>query len=224
MIAGILPTAAVAAESFGPPRYSGLFPAEAAEVATANAARGLEFAAGREVARAALARLSAPVGPVLPGRAGEPRWPEGVVGSITHCVGYRACAVALACDMAAIGIDAEPCLALANGLVDAVAGDDERGWLEELGAGGPPLPWDRLLFCAKEAVYKAWYPYTGCRLDLRSVIVQISTVGTFTAVLPRAQAAAPVAGRLVGEPPHARLTGRWLVGRGLMAAAVSVPR
>src|SRR6266851_1633075 len=96
MIADILPAGAVAAESFGPPRYRKLLPAEAAAIATANPARRTEFAAGRAVARAALAGLDVPAGPILPGRAGEPRWPDGVVGSITHCAGYRACAVARA--------------------------------------------------------------------------------------------------------------------------------
>jgi 4'-phosphopantetheinyl transferase EntD len=147
-----------------------------------------------------------------------------VVGSITHCPGYRACAVALARDMTAIGIDAEPCLALGNGLLEAVAGDAERGWLKELSAAVPTIPWDRLLFCAKEAVYKAWYPRTGGRLDLRSVVVQISTAGTFAAVLPRASAADPVCRNAGGWPSVARLTGRWLAGSELIVTAVSVPR
>lgn len=227
MIADILPAGAVAAESFGPPRYRKLLPAEAAAIATANPARRTEFAAGRAVARAALASLDVPAGPILPGRAGEPRWPDGVVGSITHCAGYRACAVARAKDMAAIGIDAEPCLTMAEGLLDAVAGHAERARLAALGAAGPGMPWDRILFCAKESVYKAWYPHTGQRPGLRSVTIQISTAGTFAAVLPGAFWAAPFPGDSAassGAPPRARLTGRWLVSRGLIVTAVVVPR
>ena len=71
MIADILPAGAVAAESFGPPGDRNLLPAEAAVVVTADPARRAEFAAGRAVAHAALVRLSAPAGPVLPGRASE---------------------------------------------------------------------------------------------------------------------------------------------------------
>jgi len=208
MIADILPAGAVAAESFGPPGDRELFPAEAAAVATADPLRRAEFAAGRAVARTALARLGVPAGPVLPGRAGEPRWPDGVVGSITHCPGYRACAVALARDVAAIGIDAEPCLALAGGLLESVAGAAERAWLAELSAASPGIPWDRVLFSAKESAYKAWYPYTGQRPGLRSATVQISAAGTFTA----------------GGLPGAELTGRWLAGSGLILTAASVPR
>lgn len=214
MIADVLPAGAVAAESFGPPGDRKLLPAEAAAIASADPIRRSEFAAGRAVARVALARLPAPTGPVLPGRAGEPRWPDGVVGSITHCAGYRACAVAWARDVAAIGIDAEPCLALADGLLAAVAGDAERARLAELSAAGPGMPWDRVLFSAKEAVYKAWYPHTGERPGLPGITVRIGQAGTFAATLPRGSAA----------PPAARLTGRWLVRRGLIVTAVSIPR
>jgi len=218
MVDDILPAAAVAAESFGPPGDRELFPAEAAVIATADPVRRREFAAGRAVARAALARLHAPAGPVLPGRDGEPRWPDGVVGSITHCAGYRACAVGLARDMAAIGIDAEPCPpldggALDGGLLTAVAGDAERAWLAELNAACPGTPWDRVLFCAKESVYKAWYPHTGERPGPRDITVRIGQAGTFAATLPRGSAV----------PPGARLIGRWLVRRGLIVTAVSIP-
>ena len=212
MIDDILPAVAVAAESFGPPGEQELLPAEAAAVATADPVRRSEFAAGRAVAHAALARLPAPTGPVLPGRAGEPRWPDGVVGSITHCAGYRASAVALARDVAAIGIDAEPCMALADGLLMAVAGDAERAWLAELSTAGQGTPWDRVLFSAKESVYKAWYPHTGERPGPADLTVRIGQAGTFTATLPRGCAA----------PPVARLTGRWLVRRGLIVTAVTI--
>lgn len=207
MIADILPAGVVAAESFGPPGDWKLFPGEAAAIATANPGRRAEFAAGRAVARAALASLGAPAGPVLPGRSGEPRWPGGVVGSITHCADYRACAVSLARDMAAIGIDAEPCLPLADGLLAEVAGAAERAWVAELSAASPGVPWDRVLFCAKEAVHKAWYPHTGQRPGLRSMTVQVSAAGTFAADLPPAS-----------------LTGSWLAGGGLIVTAVSVRR
>jgi 4'-phosphopantetheinyl transferase EntD len=224
MIADVLPAGAVAAESFGPPGDRELLPAEAAVIATADPVRRSEFAAGRAVARAALARLPAVAGPVLPGPAGEPRWPDGVVGSITHCAGYRACAVAWARDVAAIGIDAEPCLALADGLLTAVAGDAERVWLAELSAAGPGIPWDRVLFSAKESVYKAWHPRTGERPGLRGMTVRICPAGTFAADLPggSAASASPHPGVSAARPPVAA-QGRWLVSSGLIVTAASIP-
>ena len=225
MIADILPAGAVAAESFGPAGDRELFPAEAAGIATADPVRRSEFAAGRAVARAALTGLGAPSGPVLSGRAGEPLWPDGVVGSITHCAGYRACAVALARDMAAIGIDAEPCLALAGGLLTAVADDAERAWLAELSAAGPGTPWDRVLFSAKESVYKAWFAHTGQSPGPRSMTVRISPAGTFAAAVPCGFVvpASGHPGASAAGPPAARLTGRWLVSSGLIVTAVSMP-
>jgi 4'-phosphopantetheinyl transferase EntD len=136
-----------------------------------------------------------------------------VVGSITHCPGYRASAVALARDVAAIGIDAEPCMALADGLLMVVAGDAERAWLAELSTAGQGTPWDRVLFSAKESVYKAWYPHTSERPCTPDITIRIGQAGTFAATLPRDSAA----------PPVARLIGRWLVRRGLIVTAVSIP-
>jgi 4'-phosphopantetheinyl transferase EntD len=180
VIAELLPPTVMTAEAFGAPARTRLFPGEDAAVATADPARQAEFAAGRACARAALARLGVPPGPVLPGRAGEPQWPPGVVGSLTHCPGYRACAVAGAGDVAGIGIDAEPCRALPAGLLAVVATGRERRQLAELAAASAGVPWDLLLFCGKEAAYKAWFPLTGRRLRWASVLVAITT-GGFTA-------------------------------------------
>src|SRR5215831_5118350 len=131
LIAGLLPPTVAVAESAGGPPAAGpaLFPAEAAAVRTAGPRRRAEFTAGRLCARAALARLGVPAAPILPGPAGEPRWPEGVTGSITHCAGYRACAVARTTDVAAIGIDAEPDAALPAGLIERIATGPERAWI-----------------------------------------------------------------------------------------------
>ena len=56
-----------------------------------------------------------------PGAKREPLWPAGVVGSITHCDGYRAAAVARATDLATVGIDAEPHEPLPDGVLAAIA-------------------------------------------------------------------------------------------------------
>ncbi len=118
----------MAAESAGPlPRAGpGLFPAEQLVVRTAGPHRRVEFTAGRRCARAALAGLGLAAVPIPQGPAGEPQWPAGVTGSITHCPGYRACAVARTADPAGLGIDAEPDEALPDGLIQAVATGAER--------------------------------------------------------------------------------------------------
>ena len=209
MLADLLPPAASAAESLGPEPEpgAGLFPAEAALVRTADPRRRAEFTAGRACARTALARLGLPATPVLAGRAGEPRWPAGVTGSITHCAGYRACAVARTADLAGLGIDAEPDAGLAAGLIESVTSGAERAWIARLAAAaGPVVSWDRLLFSAKEAAGKFWYPLTGQWPEPGQVAVFPDPAGTFEA---------RVAGSL--------LTGRWLARGGLIVTAVARP-
>ena len=56
-----------------------------------------------------------------------------------------------------VGIDAEPHGVLPNGVLDAISLPAER---HEIGALPGGLHWDRILFCAKEATYKAWFPLT----------------------------------------------------------------
>jgi len=235
MIDRILPPAAVAAESFGALSEPGLdlFPAEQRTVGTAGPERQAEFTAGRRCARAALAGLGIPAAPILPGPAGEPGWPPGVTGSITHCPGYRACAVARTEDLAAIGIDAEPDEGLPPALTGAVATAWERAWIERQAAAGAPWPavhWTRLVFSAKEAAAKAWYPLTARWPDLAELTVAAtmakaetgSEAGTETGAGTRA---GRLVVRLTGAAPGlpATLTGRWLARDGLIITVVAGP-
>lgn len=216
LITRILPYAAVAAESVGelPEAGQGLFPAEERAVRTAGPRRRAEFAAGRRCARTALAGLGVSAAPILPGPAGEPQWPVGVVGSITHCPGYRACAVARAADLTAIGIDAEPDEELPGGLIEAVATAPERAWIRRQAAAGSAVRWARLVFSAKEAAGKAWYPLTGQWPDRGDLAVSATAAGTLTVRLPSAGPGLP-----------GTMTGRWLARDGLIITAVAwLPR
>src|SRR5690242_4153856 len=94
VIEQLLPAGVAAAEEFQDRLDAALFPAEAAQIQGAVEARRREFATGRHCARQALAALGVPATPLLSGGHREPLWPAGVVGSITHCTGYRAAAVA----------------------------------------------------------------------------------------------------------------------------------
>jgi len=220
LLAGLLPPAVAAAESTGSPPGDapGLFPAEEAVLRTAGPLRRAEFAAGRSCARAALATLGVPAGPILPGPAGQPQWPAGVTGSITHCAGYQACAAARTTDVAAIGIDAEPDAALPAGVIGKVATGRERAWISRHAAAPPAAAacgvcWDRLLFSAKEAACKLWYPLTGRWPGFHDVAVSLTATGSFTVGLPGPD---PAGGR-----PVTRMTGRWLAAGGLIVTAVT---
>jgi 4'-phosphopantetheinyl transferase EntD len=218
VIADILPAPVAVAEVFGDLPDVELYPGEEAVIASAVDRRRREFATGRACARTALAKLGAPAVAILSGPRGDPQWPRGVLGSITHCAGYRACAVAFERDVVAIGLDAEPNDALPDGVLRAVAGEGETAGIAGLTAARPEVSWDRLLFSAKESVYKVWFPLTGRRLGFRDAQLEFDPVReTFSARLL-------VDGPAVNGETLTGLDGRWLAGNGLLATAIVVPR
>lgn len=194
-------------------------PAPGIEAAAARRfapARRQEFVNGRYCAHQALRRLGEPAAAIPVGRRGAPEWPETVVGSITHCPGYTAAAVARRGTTRSLGIDAEPHLPLPDDVLAYVSRPDEAARVRELLAEQPGVRWDRLLFSAKESVYKTWYPVTGRFLGFREAGIVIDPrAGTFRALIPDTGPAVP------GLP--AELTGRWRVGGGLVVTAVAVP-
>lgn len=203
MMNDLLPATVAVEETFADPSEIVLFPAEEAVVAAAVDKRRQEFATVRACARRALARLGHPPRPLLPDERGAPQWPGGVVGSMTHCAGYRSAAVARTSDVETVGIDAEPHSPLPDGVLDLIARPEERERLDALGAARPDIAWDRLLFSAKESVYKAWFPLTQEWLDFQEVSVTIDArAGTFAAGLLKPGL------RLSGTPVD-ELGGRW---------------
>jgi hypothetical protein len=77
-------------EAFDDPPDAVLFPEKEAVISRAVDKRRREFQTVRHCARRALRELGVPPAAVLPGERREPVWPPGVVGSLTHCTGYRA--------------------------------------------------------------------------------------------------------------------------------------
>nr|WP_205615765.1 4'-phosphopantetheinyl transferase superfamily protein [Streptomyces harenosi] len=218
----MLPGTVVAVEAHGPedPGPASLFPEEAELVARAVAKRRREFAAVRVCARRAMDKLGVPPQPILPGERGAPRWPSGLAGSMTHCDGYCAAALVRATDLASLGIDAEPDETLPEGVLEAVALPAEAERLRRLTADRPDVHWDRLLFSAKESVYKAWFPLTGKWLDFSEADIVITADpgerrGSFRAALL-------VPGPWVGGRRLTHFDGRWTARDGLLATAVVV--
>lgn len=216
MIETLVPASACA-EMFSDAPESTMFSIEAAAVEGAVAERRREFGTVRYCARKALLKIGVPAIPVLPDVDGAPRWPVGVVGSMTHCAGYRAAAVARSGELCGVGIDAEPHAAVPNAALDLVLRDEERARLMALADDRPDLHWDRILFCAKEAVYKAWFPLTRRWLDFADVSTTVHRDGTF-------QARLRVRGPRVTGADLDGFSGRWVVGLGLVVAATSVSR
>lgn len=216
MIEEILPACVSAVEALEDSRDATLFAEEELAVGRAVEKRRREFTTARVCARAALERLGFPAAPIPSGERGEPLWPAGVVGSITHCDGYRACAVARSSELLAVGIDAEPNAALPDGLIGDIARPEELPVLRGLAASSPEVHWDRLLFSAKESVYKAWFPLAKRWLGFEDAVIALDPDdGTFTARL------------LVEGPPLAGgsltgFSGRWMAREGIVATAIAL--
>ena len=214
MLELILPAGVESEERFGAASGGVLFPEEEQIIAHAVESRRREYAAVRSCARACLRRLGYQRVPILPGLGGAPSWPAGVLGSMTHCAGYTAAAVGPDQRISAIGIDAEPDAPLPDGVFDLVATPAERDRL----AATQPEPdgpnWDRLLFSAKEAVYKAWFPLVGEWLDHQQAEILFDPHHrTFTAQLSRDDL-------LINGHPVRRLHGRWTRHQGILVTAV----
>jgi len=199
-----------------------LFPEEEAVIARAVEKRRREFTAVRACARQAMEKLGVPPQPVLPGERGAPRWPDGLVGSMTHCEGYCAAALVRAGDLASLGIDAELHDQLPDGVLDVVALPAEQMRLRGLVSSRPSVHWDRLLFSAKESVYKAWFPLTGKWLDFPEADIEIDP-GAVADVLGTFRVRLLVPGPMVDGRRVQVFDGRWTVRRGLIATAVVVP-
>ncbi|MEU5305277.1 4'-phosphopantetheinyl transferase [Streptomyces noursei] len=219
LIEHVLPPHAVGEDALGDPPATapnGLFPIEEREIAHAGEKRRREFTTARQCAHRALTRLGLPPIPVPPGPTGAPAWPPGITGSITHCDGYRAAAVAHSADLPHLGIDAEPHAPLPATVRAGITTPTERTHLQDLATTHPDIPWDRLLFSAKESVYKTCAPLAPRPLQFDDAEITFTpTTGTFIArlLLPwPADAPAPV------------LPGRWHASHGILLTATTLPR
>lgn len=236
MIKALLPASACSVEAFADEAGQTPFPQEMAMVANAVDKRRREFATARRCAHAALRSLGIEPAPILAGERGMPQWPPGVVGSITHCAGYRAAAVARSGDLLAIGIDAEPDGPLPDGVLDVVSLPAERDRLRALAQARPAVHWDRVLFSAKESVYKAWFPLARRWLGFDEAEITLSSAegtvdggvdGSAEGTVDGAaggivEARFLVPGPVIAGQPLAGVTGRWLARDGLVLTAITV--
>jgi 4'-phosphopantetheinyl transferase EntD len=216
MLEVILPAGVESQECFGDPPGGVLFPEEEQVIAHAVASRRRDYATVRSCARACLARLGYPPVPILPGVGGAPTWPAGIRGSMTHCAGYAAAAVGTVSRISTMGIDAEPDAPLPDGVLGLIATPAEQDRLAATHRESDGPNWDRLLFSAKEAVYKAWFPLVGKWLDHHDAEISFQPHNqTFTALLSRDDLI------LNGRHIH-QLHGRWTRERGIVLTAIGL--
>lgn len=188
-----------------------LLPEEAALAARFAPARRREFAAGRQCARRLLAELGAGEPLLMVDAHRAPGWPEGVVGSISHGAGLCVVAVARRGPVRGLGVDVESGEPLAAAVRRRVWSEPEAQRLaraSDLEAGRSA----KLLFCAKEAVYKCVHPLLRTPLGLRAVEIRLEpAAGRFRAIA--LAGAGEGAAALVGA-----VEGRFAVRRGRVLA------
>jgi 4'-phosphopantetheinyl transferase EntD len=157
------------------PAGVGLFPEELASVSKAVESRRQQFTAGRVLARRAWAELGLPATALLSDEQRVPRWPSGIVGTITHTHGWCAAAVAPANEISALGADVEAATPLELGLWERICRPEERHWLDRQTQAGVLA---KAVFSAKESIYKALYPNARRFLDFQAMRLELQLDAT----------------------------------------------
>ena len=184
-------------------------PEEEALLAGAAERRQREFRSGRAAAHEALGALGAASAPLLSGPRGEPSWPAGFVGSITHGETFSAAAVARRSDYAGLGLDVETDLPVSEAFARRVCTARELARCAEL---GEPRTLARVVFSAKESVYKLQYPISGTVLYWSDLEILLNS-GNFSARF------------LIACPPFRMeqlLLGSWVRGQGVILTGLAL--
>jgi 4'-phosphopantetheinyl transferase EntD len=217
LVAGLLPDYVAVAEGVIADSQADLWPEEAAYIANAVEKRRKEFACGRSFVRRCFRALGRPEGPLPASPDRSPRWPEGLVGSITHTDTYCAAAVARTDDIEGIGIDIEEFSRFQPELLRYVlsSGDITTGTLRGLRPSVENY-FGAALFSAKETFYKCIYSIAQTHLDFDDVGIEfIDGSDRFYARL------------LTPVRPFSRgreFTGRYLIVGDRVATAMILPR
>ncbi len=135
-------------------RYKIDFPVE---VNRSTKSRQSEFFAGRYLASTLLGRSGEGHRPVAIGSEGEPCWPCGIVGSISHIPGYAICALASSEYYRYVGVDIEKTIStlVLNDIKSIILSDEE--FLLQSESNMSMEEFCTLVFSAKESLFKATF-------------------------------------------------------------------
>lgn len=159
-----------------------LRPGERECVLHAPPARQEEFATGRWCARKLLKKMGRENHTLLKGDEGDVSWPPGVCGSVSHTRGAWCALAALTRDYRSLGIDIEAMdRKISPGAQSFILNPDEEVWLSAL-----PERRDffvKLLFCAKESIFKLLFPLVRKKFYFRAVSLCLPGPSVFSAFL-----------------------------------------
>lgn len=164
-------------EYLGVPLLDNSDPRELALVTGAALRRVHTFAAGRLCAHAALQAAGVDRTPLLSLADGQVDWPAQAPGAIAHTDGYAIAAVlADPKQHVAIGVDVEVLGAVSDDVMEMAFTPAERERLGVLKDDARILA-ATLMFCTKEAFYKAQFKLTGAWIDFHDVEVDVASTG-----------------------------------------------
>ncbi len=217
-LASLFPAGVVAAELRGSADVSLLHPEEREHVARSAERRVRDFAGGRLCARRALGELGIHGFALHSGEDRCARWPDGVIGSITHTKDFCAAVVVPRRRQQSVGIDAEVIERVTAPMRSMICTDAERDWIATLPAPEQALV-TALTFSCKEAFYKCQYTLSHQWLDFKDVcLVPEQTdlaAGRYTLQLIESVEAL--------KPVGSRFEGRFLVDGPLILSAMAFP-
>jgi 4'-phosphopantetheinyl transferase EntD len=168
-----------------------LLPQEARSIPSRQPPMRRATGAARWIARGLLADMGLNDVAILRASSGAPVWPAGITGSLAHDNEMAVAAVAPVSHIASLGIDVEPARPLPDDIFALVAtGADRADQVNRHLAG-------RMLFSAKEAVYKAVYPLDREVLGYEDITVDLNAGVAVTKTGRRARLVYCVAPRLV---------------------------
>lgn len=142
---------------------------ESAIIAGASLKRRREFAAGRNLARAALSRFGAACDSLVATGSRYPKWPDGYAGSISHNDEFVAVAVTRIGEYRGLGIDLESCDAVGRDLFESILTSEEQYDV----SSSHDMAMATTVFCCKEAIFKAVYPIYHEFIDFLDVRVSL---------------------------------------------------
>lgn len=123
------------------------------------------FKLGRIAAKRCLATFDVPNCSILNGDGGEPLFPEGFVGSISHTHDIAAAVVGRDSEYLSLGIDIESADRKINkAVIDKIGTAQEKRWVKE-----DPTKRALMVFCAKESIFKALFPLHRKRMNFLDV-------------------------------------------------------
>lgn len=147
----------------------------------ARPARCREIIAGRTIARRAMSLLGIPQTAVLMNANGAPKWPVGICGSIAHSPQHIAVVLAESRALRSIGVDIEDGRELGEATANIASAADITA-VSRLWNSPERETASRLVFSAKEALFKCQAPLTGnMDLDFDEIVLIGRPEGTLGA-------------------------------------------